>query len=155
MTFSDLFNNADTWIFMACALSMFLAGAGSAKGVSIAGQAAAGVVTEEPKKFILVMILEALPSTQGIYGFVIAFLMMGKINSGLSVDQGIYLALSALPVGIVGLVSGIAQGKAAAASIGIVAKRSDGFMNGTILTLMVEIFAILAFLITFLLMGKV
>ena len=57
-----------------------LAGIGSAKGVGIAGQAAAGVVAEDPKKFGKTLILQALPGTQGIYGLIISFLIMMKIG---------------------------------------------------------------------------
>ena len=73
-----------------------LAGIGSAMGVGIAGQAASGVVAEDPKKFGKTIILQALPGTQGIYGLIIAFLIMVKIGllSGsmieLSASQGFY-----------------------------------------------------------------
>ena len=53
-----------------------LAGIGSAMGVGIAGQAASGVVAEDPKKFGKTIFLQALPGTQGIYGLIIAFLIM-------------------------------------------------------------------------------
>ena len=55
-----------------------LAGVGSALGVGVAGQAAAGVVAEDPKKFGQTLVLQALPGTQGIYGLLIAFLILVK-----------------------------------------------------------------------------
>ena len=58
------------------ALGAALAGIGSAIGVGIAGQSAAGVVSEDPNKFGQVLLLQALPGTQGIYGLLIAFLVM-------------------------------------------------------------------------------
>lgn len=136
---------------LGAALAFLLAGAGSAKGVSIAGEAAAGVVAEDGDKFVPVMILELLPSTQGIYGFVIAFLIMGEMSAGLSVEAGLILLIAGLPMGFVGLFSGIAQGRVSAAAIGIVAKRSSDMAKGIILTLMVELFAIFALLISILL----
>ena len=57
-----------------------LAGIGSAMGVGIAGQAAAGVLAEDPKKFGKTLILQALPGTQGIYGLLMAFLIFVKIG---------------------------------------------------------------------------
>lgn len=54
------------------ALAALMAGIGSAIGVGIAGEAAAGVVTEDPQKFGKVLILQLLPGTQGIYGLLIA-----------------------------------------------------------------------------------
>ncbi|MFO7612131.1 MAG: V-type ATP synthase subunit K [Clostridia bacterium] len=143
---------------LGAAVAFFLAGAGSAKGVSIAGEAASGVVAEDGDKFVSVMILEALPSTQGIYGFVIAFMIMAKmteLGSALDVNSGIALLIAGLPIGIVGMFSAIYQGRVAAASIGIVAKRSSDMVKGIILTLMVELFAIFAILISILMIGRV
>ena len=61
-------------------LCVGLSGTGSAKGVSIAGQASAGLLSEEPEKFGQTILLTALPGTQGLFGFVIALLIF--LNSG-------------------------------------------------------------------------
>ena len=63
----------------ACA-AVFLAGCGSAVGVGIAGQAASGVVTEDPGKFAQVLILQLIPGTQGIYGLLVGFITLSKIG---------------------------------------------------------------------------
>ena len=57
-------------------LAVGLTGVGSARGIGIVGQAAAGVITEDPDKFGKALILELLPGTQGIYGFLIGFLIL-------------------------------------------------------------------------------
>lgn len=131
------------------------AGIGSAIGVGLAGRAAAGVVAEDPKQFGKTLILQALPGTQGIYGFVIAFLIMmkiGLIGGGgmleLTMAQGAYFFMAGLPIGIVGIISGIAQGKAAVAALQLTAKRPDQMTKGIIYTAMVETYAILALLIS-------
>ena len=64
---------------LGAALAALLAGIGSAIGVGMGGQAAAGVVTEDPGKFGKVLILQLLPGTQGIYGLLIAFILASKI----------------------------------------------------------------------------
>ena len=66
-------NNDGGMIFGAIgvALAVGLAGIGSAKGVGLVGEAASGLVTEEPEKFGKALVLELLPGTQGLYGFVI------------------------------------------------------------------------------------
>ena len=61
-------------------LPQSLAGVGSAVGVSLGGKAAAGVISEKPELFGRVLILQALPGTQGIYGFLVAVLIMVKIG---------------------------------------------------------------------------
>ena len=65
---------------LGAAFAAGLAGIGSAVGVGIAGQAAAGVVSEDPNKFSKVLVLQVLPGTQGIYGLLIAFIIMVKIG---------------------------------------------------------------------------
>lgn len=132
-----------------------LAGIGSAIGVGLAAQTAAGVVSEDPKKFGKTLIVQALPGTQGIYGFVIAFLIMLKIGliggngmTELTVAQGMYFFIAGLPIGIVGILSGIYQGKAAVSALQLTAKRPDQMTKGIIYTAMVETYAILALLIS-------
>ena len=104
-------------------LAALLAGIGSAIGVGMAGQAAAGVVTEDPGKFSKLLILQLLPGTQGIYGFLIAFLTLsqiGVIGGGsveVSVTKGMLYLLACLPIAFVGLWSAIRQAKAAVWSI--------------------------------------
>ena len=133
------------------AIAVLLAGAGSAIGVGIAGQAAAGVVTEDPGKFAKVLILQLLPGTQGLYGLLIGFITLSKIGilGGGLAEVDLILA-ACLPIGIVGLISGRSQGKTAAASIGIIAKRPEQFGKAMLFPAMVETYAILALLISFL-----
>ena len=61
-------------------IAAIMSGIGSAKGVGMAGQAAAGVCTEDPNKFGKVLILQLLPGTQGIYGLLIAFITLSQIG---------------------------------------------------------------------------
>ena len=129
---------------------------GSAWGVGIAGQAAAGVVTEDPGKFAKVLVLQLLPGTQGLYGLIIGFVTLSKIGLlgggpvDVSVQTGLLILAACLPIGIVGLISGKSQGKTAAAAIGIVAKKPDQFGKAMLFPAMVETYAILALLISFL-----
>ena len=137
------------------------AGCGSGMGVGIAGQAAAGVVASDPKKFGRTLILQALPGTQGIYGVVIAFLIMvktGFLSGGmydLTVAQGLYYLAAGIPIGVVGFLSGIGQGRAAASALQLMAKRQDQMAKGIIYTVMVETYAILAFVVSILIWLRV
>ena len=138
------------------ALAAAMSGCGSAIGVGIAGQAAAGVTTEDPNKFGKVLILQLLPGTQGIYGLIIAFMVLlqaGIMNgtaSSLSVGTGWAYAMACLPMAIVGLVSGLYQGKCAVAAINMVGKKPEESGKGLLLTVMVETYALLALLVSFL-----
>jgi V/A-type H+/Na+-transporting ATPase subunit K len=139
---------------LGAALAVGLAGIGSAKGVGIVGEAAAGLVTEEPEKFGKALVLQLLPGTQGLYGFVIAFLVFSKMSSGMDLSQGFYLLFACLPVAFGGLWSGIAQGKTAAAGIQILAKNPEHNTKGIILAAMVETYALLGFVMSFMLVSK-
>lgn len=83
-------------------VAALLAAIGSAKGLSIVGQAASGLVPEEPQKFGKTLILQLLPGTQGLYGFVIGLLILLKLSGDMSLGQGMYLALVGMPIGFVG-----------------------------------------------------
>ena len=65
---------------LGAALAVILAGMGSAYGVGVAGQAASGVVAEDPSQFAKVLILQLLPGTQGIYGLLVAFITLSQIG---------------------------------------------------------------------------
>ena len=133
------------------ALAVGLSGIGSAKGVGLVGEAASGLVTEEPEKFGKALVLELLPGTQGLYGFVVGFVAYTKMSSGMSLEQGLYLIGACLP--IAGLFSGIAQGRVAASGIQILAKRPEHNTKGIILAAMVETYALLGFVISFMLVS--
>lgn len=144
------------YALLGAALAVFLAGAGSAVGVGIAGQAASGVVSEDPSKFVKVLVIQLLPGTQGIYGLLVGFITLSKIGLlgggilDLTPQQGLLILAACLPVGIVGLISGKSQGQTAAAAIGIVAKKPEQFGKAMLFPAMVETYAILSLLISIL-----
>ncbi len=140
---------------LGAALAAGLAGCGSAIGVGLAGKAASGVVAEDPDKFSKCLVLQLLPGTQGIYGLLIAFLAMLKVNlfgglTELSTAGGLIIMAGCLPIGIVGLISGMYQGKASCAGIALTAKRPEESGKAIVMVVMVETYAVLALLVSFL-----
>ncbi len=136
-------------------LAALMGGIGSAIGVGMTGQAAAGVVTEDPSQFGKVLILQLLPGTQGIYGLLIGFVTLTQIgilggSSDISLAKGLLYLAACLPMAIVGMVSAKWQAKAAVSSISLVAKRPDQFGKSMIFPAMVETYAVLALLISIL-----
>ncbi len=137
------------------ALASLLPGIGSAIGVGLAGQAAAGVVTDDPGKFGKALVLQLLPGTQGIYGLLIAFMTMSQIgllggSSDMSLYKGLAYLGACLPIAFVGWISAIHQAKASVASLSLFSKRPDQFGKSLIFPAMVETYAILALLISLL-----
>lgn len=139
------------WGLAGIFLAVALAGMGSIFGVSLAGQTAAGVMTEEPKHFGKFLILVALPGTQGIYGFAIGFMFVLKLTANLDMDtvQGLYILFSCLPIAIAGLFSGLWQGKVCAAGINLTIKQPNESGKALIMAAFVEFYAILGFIISF------
>ena len=142
------------------AMAAVMAGVGSAIGVGLAGQASAGVVSEDPDRFGSCLLLQLLPGTQGIYGLLIAFVIATKAGllgggSALTATAGLNLFLAAIPIAFGGLLSAIAQGKVAVAGINLVAKKPEEQGKAMLMTVMVETYAVLALLISFLLVNGV
>ena len=138
------------------AFAVIFAGIGSAKSVGLVGQASAGALSEDPSLFGKVLILQLLPGTQGLYGFIIAIFVLIRTNvlSGTPIEltwqQGLLYFASCLPVAFGGLLSAIHQGKVAAAGVSLVAKKPDQSGRAITMASLVEFYAILPFLISFL-----
>jgi len=141
---------------LGAALAAGLAGIGSAKGVGIVGEAASGLVAEDPSKFGQTILLQALPGTQGLYGLLIAFLVLLKVGliGGADVvvtpEAGLMIFCACVPIAIVGYFSAIAQGRAAAGGVNIIAKRPEELSKAMVYAAMVETYAVLALLVSFL-----
>lgn len=146
-------------VFAGAAITAFLGFAGSAIGMGHAGQAAAGVVGEKPNLFGKMLLMQALPGSQGIYGLVGAFLIlsfsgvMGATEAlNISTTVGLQYLFAGLPIGIAGLISGIYQGIVAASGVSLIAKDESNMGKAIVLSVMVETWAIFGVLISFILL---
>jgi V/A-type H+-transporting ATPase subunit K len=143
------------------ALSAALCCAGSARGCGIAGEAGTGLLSEDPSAFAKVMILQVIPGTQGLYGFVIWFIVISKLGllSGniidVSVMQGLQILGACLPMAIAGGISAPAQGRVAAGTVNLLAKRPNDWFKGVMLCAVVEFYAILGLLASFLMISNI
>ena len=126
-------------------------GIGSTIGVGMTSQAAAGLISEQPEKFGQALILELLSATQGLYGFVISFMIYLQITGDISFQKGLFLFVAALPISITAIANGIWQGRGASAAMQILAKKPEHTTKGIIFVAMMETYAILGFVISFLL----
>ncbi|MFH1406531.1 MAG: V-type ATP synthase subunit K [Candidatus Omnitrophota bacterium] len=142
------------------ALAVGFAGVGSAIGIQLAGSAANGVLSEDPDKFGTMILLVALPGTQGIYGFLVSFLVIMKLGlltgslPTLTDIQGLQILAACLPIALAGWISAINQGKVCAAGIGVAAKKPEAMMRALIYAALVETYAVLGLVASiFFLMG--
>ncbi|MGN1418591.1 MAG: V-type ATP synthase subunit K [Acutalibacteraceae bacterium] len=138
------------------AIAVIFAGMGSAKGVGLVGQASAGLLSEDPSMFGKVLILQLLPGTQGLYGFIVAIFILIQTNvlSGspveLSWQKGLLYLAACLPIGIAGYFSAVHQGKVAAAGVSLIAKKPEQSGRAVTMASLVEFYAVLPFLISLL-----
>jgi V/A-type H+-transporting ATPase subunit K len=130
---------------LGAAIAVFVAGIGSSAGTGMVGRAAAGLIAEEPEKFGQALILQLLPGTQGLYGFIIGFLIALKLVDGVNLAQGLYLFCAALPVAVVGYLSALRQAEVATSGLQILAKNPSHATKGIIFAAIVETYAILGF----------
>lgn len=142
-------------------MAVGFAGSGSAWGIGLANEAAAGIMTEDPKKFGYALVLLALPGTQGIYGLLVAFIALlkaGLIGGGdvtITVWQGLGIGCACLPIAISGFYSAIWQGKSSAASILMISKRPDQIGKAVILPAMCETYAVFGLLMSILMLNGI
>ena len=144
--------------FLGAALAVGLCCIGSAKGTGMVGEAATGLLSQAPEHFSKCLILQVLPGTQGLYGLVVwffALFTMGAFSGGivpLTVTEGATIFAACLPIALGGWLSAIFQGRVAAASVNVVAKKPDDWAKGIILCGIVEFYAILSLLASMLML---
>lgn len=143
------------------ALAAILPGIGSAIGVQMGGRAASGVMSEKPELFVRLLILQALPGTQGIYGFLTAVILINRLGllggsaPALTTGQGWLFFGACMPITIVGLLSALYQARTAVSAIHMTAKQPKASTSGMIMTAVVETYAILALLAGLLLIWNI
>ncbi|MDZ4858536.1 MAG: V-type ATP synthase subunit K [Candidatus Hydrogenedentes bacterium] len=137
--------------YSGAALAFGLGGCGSARGIAIASQQAAGVLGEKPDLFGRLLVMVALPGTQGFYGFIAAFMMAmqtGLVEGDVHVSPGTGLALLMVGfgTGLALYVSAVYQGHASAAGIALIARREDAAGRAILFPALVETYAVIALL---------
>lgn len=133
------------------ALCVFACGTGSALGLYKTGSSAAGVLSEDPKKFGKVLVLVLLPATQGIYGFIIGILGSTSIEGITVAAEGWSLFCAALPMTVSGFITGYLQGRSSANCIRATGKHAELGNKLIIYPAMIEFYAILGLIISIML----
>ena len=145
-------------------IAVVFAGIGSSKGVGMASEAAAGVVTDDPSKFGKLLVLQLLPGTQGLYGLIVGVMVLLNIGilggNPIAADQlgnsvGLGYLVACLPIGFGGLASAMYQGRVAAAGVSIIAKKPQESSKAIVSASLVELYALLAFITSFLIVINV
>lgn len=144
------------WAVVGAILAVMLGGIGSARGIRIAASQGAGVMSERPELFGKLLVLMALPGTQGFYALIIAIMVSlrtGLMTGEVAVKPIVGLALLAIGccAGVVLWLSAVYQGQTSAASINLTAKKPEESGRAIILPALVETYAVVALLAAILL----
>ncbi len=146
---------------LGAALAVGLSGIGSARGVGLVGEAGAGLLSEDTSAFRKIFILQVLPGTQGLFGFLIAlfvFIKLGILSGNvvaLTWSEGLTVFAACLPVAIVGYFSAVYQGRVAATGVSLIAKQPTQLVKGMMLAGMVETYSLIALLISFIAISNI
>jgi len=140
--------------YIGIGLMVGLSGIGSIYGVSISGNAAIGAMKKNPEAFGNYMVLSALPSTQGLYGFVAYFVMSAALTPNMEWFAAAAVLGAGLTMGLTGLFSGIRQGQVCANGVAAIGSGHNVFGNTMILGVFPELYAILGLLVVILINGS-
>lgn len=136
------------YIGVACMTGMSFVG--SAYGVTICGNAVVGAMKKNPNALGTYIALSALPSSQGLYGFVGFFMVQGFLVDGISMLTASAILGAGLMMGFSGLLSSIRQGEVCANGISAIGGGHNVFVPTMVMAVFPELYAILALLVVIL-----
>lgn len=141
--------------YVGVALMVGLSGTGSVYGLAVCGNAVVGSLKKRPEALGTYILLSALPSTQGIYGFVGYFLIQGFLVESITALQGAAIFAAGLTMGLVCLLSAIRQGEVCANGIAATGSGHNVTAGTMIMAAFPEFYAILSLLVLILISGTI
>lgn len=141
--------------YLGIALMVGLSGIGSAYGVTICGNAAVGALKKNPGASGQYIGLSALPSSQGLYGFVGYFLLSAYLVPGITWYAAAAVFGAGLGLGLVALFSAIRQAQVCANGIVAIGSGYNVFGTTMVLAVFPELYAILGLLVLILIKGLI
>ncbi len=141
--------------YVGIALMVGLTGIGSVYGLTICGNAVVGALKKRPDALGTYILLSALPSTQGIYGFVGYFLLQGFLTAQITALQAAAVFGAGAALGFVGLFSSLRQGQVCANGIAATGAGHNVTAGTMIMAAFPEFYAILALLLLILISGTI
>ena len=139
--------------FIGVAFMVGLSGVGSVYGLTMCGNAVVGALKKRPDAMGVYILLSALPSTQGIYGFVGFFMVQKYLTAGISTLQAAAILGGGIALGLVALLSAIRQGQVCANGVAATGSGHNVTAGTMIMAAFPEFYAILALLVVILMGG--
>lgn len=149
-------NYGMVFALLGVAFAVVFSGMGSSKGVGIASEAAGAVIADDPSKFGKLLVLQLLPGTQGLYGLIVGVMVM--LNVGILGGEpvadavtGLQYFAACLPIAFGGYFSAKSQGRVCAVGVNLTAKRPEESSKAIVSASLIELYALLGFIVSFLL----
>ncbi len=157
MTFMEYFLEYGGLVFAVLGMALVVAipGYNSGKGVGMVGEACTGLIVDEPDKFGKSLLLQMMPASQGLYGFVIAIMTLSRLHVGMGLQEGFYILMGCLPMAIVGGPTALAQARVAISGVHLLARNENEMTKNIIYAVMVETYALLAFVSSIIILSTV
>jgi len=140
-------NLPEVLLVLGILMSIVLSGIGSAKGAAMIGKAAAALISEQPEKFGQSLVLQMMSASQGLYGFIVGFLIFMNFGDSLTFIVAFRCLGAGAIMGLTGYFTAIQQSIAATAGIQILAKKPEHSTKGVLYSAMIETYAIFAFVV--------
>jgi len=147
----------DVYAIIGAALAVALTGMGSAIGMAWVQQAAAGLVSEKPNMYPKTLILQLIPSSNALYGFVVGFLIVANVILGgepgvatYTETEGMLIMFMCLPIAIVGLFACLGQAKVCVSGIKMIGRREELGGRAITMAVFIELFALFALIVSIL-----
>ncbi|AMC94279.1 ATP synthase subunit K [Erysipelothrix larvae] len=137
------------------ALVVAIPGLSSGKGVGMVGEATTGLMVDQSEKFGKSLLLQMMPASQGLYGFVVAIMTLGRLHVGMGLQEGLFILMACLPMAIVGGPTAISQAKVAVNGVHLLARNENEMTKNIIYAVMVETYALLAFVTSIIILNSV
>jgi V/A-type H+-transporting ATPase subunit K len=122
----------------------------SALGVTICGKTVIGAMKKNPDAFGSYLALSALPSSQGLYGFVMFFMLQKFIVPEVTAFQAWVILFISFMVAFIGIYASYRQAQVCANGITATAEGHNVTAATLVMAVFPELYAILALLVTIL-----
>lgn len=132
-----------------------ITGVGATIGMGWVQRSVAGILSEEPEKYGKTLVLQLIPTSSALYGFVVGFMVLLKVvlgpnAGGLDVTTGVTILLACVPMIIVGFVQTLIQARVCVSCAQMIAKQEELSGRAIVMSIFTELITLLALIVSIL-----
>jgi V/A-type H+-transporting ATPase subunit K len=140
--------------YIGVVLAIGVSGVASVYGVTITGNSSVGAMKKNPDAFGSYLVLSAMPSTQGLYGFLGYFLLKNFLVPEITWFQAWAIFFAGFALGVVNIFACFRQAEVCSNGIAAIGSGHDVFGKTLILAAFPELYCIVTLAATFLIGGS-